>query len=238
MARNRYEIKYVIHRRTAQAFLARASRWMRHDPHLEGRRHYRVRSLYFDTADLRHYRDIVDGHCIKRKLRLRGYDAAGERGFFEVKTRRYRSVEKTRAPASLPEALDLVHDPFASALGRALGAATAEIARRPHLPILTVTYDRIALVDLLGSSLRVTLDENVRCGGPDLFSRPVGIDDLRVLPPGLHVLELKFDHRIPTWLSQTVADLELFARAYSKYGGGVERFRRHAPLVPELARHG
>jgi len=231
----RFEIKYVVSRADAQRLLDRAGAWMRPDPHAGAGFEYEVRSLYYDTPAFRHYDDVVQGLPDRRKFRARGY-GDGRDLFFEVKSRVMRSVIKTRQKAGRDAVEAFLRDPFGSPLPGPCAEHAAELAAEPHAAAAAVRYDRIALESLLEDGIRLTLDRNIRCGGPAAFDRPASLEDARLLPPGRAVLELKFPGRLPSWLSRAVRELELVPREYSKYAQAVRRlYGCAAPAQGELS---
>lgn len=233
----RFEIKYLLGRDEAQRVLDAASHWMRFDAHAGPGGRYLVHSLYFDTLDFESCREVYDGQITKTKFRLRRY-GSDRRCFFEVKSRYNRSVAKTREEADPETAASFVADPFGRPLPGPCAVFAERLARRPRSAVVALSYDRIALEDILGSDLRLTLDFDLRCGPPEMFARGPDIESPRALPPGAAVLELKFSSKIPRWTARLTRELELTPRDCSKYVRSVHRWIGQEPPITEIDSNG
>ena len=75
---NRFELKYLVPRSQLEAIREELTGRMEPDPHA-GPSGYGVWSVYYDTAQLRFYREKIEGLKFRRKLRIRRYgEALGE----------------------------------------------------------------------------------------------------------------------------------------------------------------
>jgi SPX domain protein involved in polyphosphate accumulation len=188
---------------------------------------YPVRSLYYDTADLRFYHEKKDGVKVRRKLRVRNY--GDDLYFLEIKRKINKKVVKERV--SLPRsevsgALDGV-DPAVVMLGRPDGdLQTLERFRFNMrslglIPTVLIAYRRRAWVGRLEPHLRITLDSDLRC-----HTQPVQdaiFEEIELRPfEERCVLELKFDGRPPRWLMDLMSELQLKRESYSKYCEGID----------------
>jgi hypothetical protein len=99
---------------------------------------------------------------------------------------------------------------------------------------VSVVYQRIPLVDILGTNVRVTLDYNLRCGGEVLLGRALRTTDRRLLPPGAAVLEIKYERKMPSWLFAALRRHQLVATRCSKYRLSIERYFDDSPLIDEV----
>jgi len=235
--KNRFEIKYLVPLNQGFEVLNALRHHMRLDPHAGEERHYVVRSLYFDTHDLDGYCEVREGERHRQKFRIRKYTADAEQVSFEVKHKINRLVWKDRFWVEARRAGDLYRDPW-SAAGTELEPIAYAFARVQHRPTVTTVYQRVPLEDLLGTDTRVTLDYNLRCGGPDLLDRELKMTDPRILPPGFGIIEVKYNLRIPNWLFRVMREYELVATTYSKYRQSVERIFDDTPLIAEVDRNG
>ena len=98
--RRRFELKYTVDERLAQAIRGFASAYLMPDKH--GRRSqnyaYPICSLYLDSPQLTLYRATVDGHRSRFKLRIRFYDDSPQTpAYFEIKRRVDAVILKERA---------------------------------------------------------------------------------------------------------------------------------------------
>ena len=189
---------------------------------------YHVRSLYYDTRDLRFYHDAKDGRRNRRKLRVRSYGTP--QYFLEIKRKLDQVTVKERVPvlgSRLADALNGV-DPAVVLAGRSPGdLRTLERFRNLLItlglvPTLLMTYERRAMVGRNEPHLRITLDRDLRGRtrpGPGAL---VEAGKLFAFEPR-HVLELKFNRRPPRWLMDIVARFHLKRIPYSKYCEGIDR---------------
>ncbi|MFT3852144.1 MAG: polyphosphate polymerase domain-containing protein [Ilumatobacteraceae bacterium] len=144
---------------------------------IDGRRAFRYRSLYFDTPDLRSYRDAAHGRPRRWKLRTRTYLDSGESWLeLKLRDRRGRTV-KHRRPRRVdaPAALEPVERSFADDLVGVAGLAN--VLR----PTLTTSYARVTLLDPAAAS-RITVD---------LALRSRLADGRQIALPGQAIVETK-----------------------------------------------
>ena len=253
----RQELKYLVSEADRDRLHARIAPFVRADELAggDGQPSYTVRSVYFDTPDLRDYHEKLSGIQVRRKLRIRAYDLAGHGNptFLEVKRKHGGAVWKDRAALDAGTVTALLGggDPSEAVPPSERVAAARfiyRLRREARRPTLLVTYDREPLVGRLDPSLRITFDRRLRCAaypvlGPDLN----GLYAERGLRPALvgrFILEVKFDRVFPSWLRLVLSEFGLRRQALSKYVIGLDdamaatpwRFRGAA--VPALARLG
>lgn len=188
---------------------------------------YPVRSLYYDTPDLRFYHEKKDGVRIRRKLRVRHY---GEDLYFlEIKRKINKKVVKERVSVRRSEITGALNgvEPAVLMLGRSesdlrtLERFRFNMKSLALLPAVLVTYRRRALVGRLEPQLRITLDSDLR--GRKHPGQDALFDDGELCPfEGRSVLELKFS-RPPRWLMDLVSEFQLQREPYSKYCEGIDR---------------
>jgi hypothetical protein len=139
---------------------------------VEGRRGTDYRSLYFDTAELRHYHEHHNGHAFRSKVRYREYVGSGL-AFLEVKrkTGRGGTNKKRIRVDGIPMKMTPEQRSFVT---------KASTCAEPLLPQLWNHFTRITLVHRSRNE-RLTIDHDLR------FSR---VDGERSLE-GICVAELK-----------------------------------------------
>lgn len=179
---------------------------------IDGRQRFRYETQYFDTPDLRSFRDAVRGRPTRWKVRTRSYLDSGE-AWFEVKLRDRRGrTTKLRRPQCFDTRAQFGTDDRAFVDGCGL-ADLGELA-----PVLRTSYERITLLEPSTAS-RMTIDVDLRCsllGGPS-----VGLD-------GAAIVETKTVGRA------SLADRALWAIGqrpvrFSKYGTGLAAVRPDLP---------
>lgn len=237
----RSELKYLVRETDRERLAERIAPYVRADPHAQARLQstpgYTVRSIYYDTPGLRDWAEKESGDLIRRKVRVRAYDAP-ESGpvFLELKRKEGSKVWKHRAalPASTAGRL-LAGAPATLAPAKAREAAGRFLYRlraEHRRPVLLVAYDREPHVGRFDPSLRVTFDRRLRVApfpAATLDRSGLFSERLRPLLEGHFILEVKFDRAFPSWMRAHLAALGLGQQALSKYGMGVDAYAHAEP---------
>jgi hypothetical protein len=192
---------------------------------------YALSSLYYDSPDLRCYRENEDGVKFRRKLRIRRYET-GEvftdesPVFLEIKQRYDRVTQKRRAVLPYSKALRLCNDREIPDHGPDDKAVIEEIYaflwQYNLRPASIVRYDRQAFAGTeYDVGLRVTFDTSLsfRAGQLRLHEQSSG---LPMLPANLVIMEIKVNERIPYWLTEMIAAHNLQLVGMSKYCRSIE----------------
>lgn len=242
---NRYEIKYFIDELQVPRLRDELAARMDAD-RFSPRGGYPVTSLYYDTPDLRFFWEKIEGLKFRRKLRMRLYGPPSECTDetpvqIEIKQRVNRVTQKRRI--ALPYSLakrwlngrqeiesDPGHQPF-------IHEVTTLIGNLDLRPIVTTGYLREAFVgrdaDL---GLRVTIDHKVHGRDRD-FDFTANAENRFVIPPKLAILEVKANERVPYWVSDLCARMDMSVIRVSKYCQSVQAFGlapRSRTGAPEL----
>jgi len=191
---------------------------------VEGKRGTDYRSLYFDTADLKHYHEHHNGHSFRSKVRFREYVGSGL-CYLEVKRKTGRGgTDKKRIRVdSIPTVMTPEQQAF---------AATASKCPDPLLPQLWNHFTRLTLVHRTRNE-RLTIDHDLR------FTQAGGERSL----DGICVAELKearADRSSP--FARLMRTLRVRPAGMSKYCIGMlllhDRVKRNAfkPILLQLER--
>ena len=188
---------------------------------------YLVRSLYFDTHDLRSFVEKVNGDCNRVKLRIRTYQNTSQPDLqirVELKARKGMAMEKHSTWVSMDAFRDFISswhwqdtdDPV-----------LAEFERYVHLktlrPKILVEYQREGYLSRIKEEVRVTFDHHVKSArASSLFPES---PFFRNYYPGMVVFEIKCDKRQPLWLRKLAMDQGLCFCANSKFTQGIEMAR-------------
>ncbi|NLT53782.1 MAG: polyphosphate polymerase domain-containing protein [Actinomycetales bacterium] len=243
---NRYEIKYLVDVAELPALRAELERRLDPDVHAGAAPHphpdldshaagYGVWSVYYDTADLRFYWEKIEGLRFRRKLRIRRYGTDRltddeEPVHVEIKQRVNRVTQKRRLRLPYREALRLCDqrqpvdcpEPDRALAEEVLGLVCGLDLR----PTTMTGYLRSPYVGRDAElGLRVTIDQRVRGRDRDLRFGSVG-ENRFLVPPTRAVVEIKADERVPYWLTDLTASLNLSVVRLSKYCQSVEVFGR------------
>jgi hypothetical protein len=242
----RYEFKYLVHEHIAEQIRHFVLSYLEPDAYTVGREGvgYPVHSLYLDTPDLQLCRATMEGLKNRFKLRIRFYESAASRVFFEIKRRVNDVILKQRAavkPASVerlvsgkpPQRADLVccdeRNSFAlynfCRLRDELGA----------IPAAYTSYIREGYEPQGSNVCRVTFDRALRAGD---FSGQLGVSSLeRWSRPEVAgtVLELKFTDTFPNWMQVMVEAFNLTRTSMPKYVKCVSLLRSTRPGSPLMS---
>jgi hypothetical protein len=247
----RWELKYIISERTAEAMRDFAKQYLVVDEFGVSRPNfaYPVHSLYLDSRDLRLYWDTINSNKNRFKLRLRYYDNQPDSPvFFEIKRRMNNCILKQRGGVrrdavpwllhgQLPQPEHLLYrEPkYFVALQRFCQHMSHLIAT----PKVHISYLREAWVSPedgttwartdsdsgwvnANGTIRVTFDREVRAAA-DFEARLSTEHEGKVTGFGDNViLELKFTERYPHWFRDMVRCFNLFQGSAAKYCEGVE----------------
>ena len=97
---DRFELKCILPRDVADSIAKDLSAYLRPDAHSDSAGQYAITSLYYDTVDYRAYWDKIQGHRLRRKVRLRVYGnravTAETYCYVEIKQRLNKSLQKRR----------------------------------------------------------------------------------------------------------------------------------------------
>ena len=223
----RYELKYLLDARQADALRRRIEGWM--EPDQFGKT--TIASLYYDTPDRRLVRASIEKPEFKEKLRARSYGPATADSpvFLELKRKACGIVYKRRVRSTVSGVADFLAGGDApdadSQIGRELAAFRRQYGRLE--PACLILYDRTAYVEP-GGEARLTIDENPRYR----MTNPALTDfggAHPLLSPGSAVLELKVQGAMPMWLARTLSEEGIRKTSFSKYG---EAYRRECAAKP------
>jgi len=231
---NRFELKYLITRQQTEQLKTGLRAYVVPDENGNHNGRYTLSSLYYDSPDLRCYREKVDGVKFRRKLRIRRYETGDvftdeTPVFLEIKQRFDRVTQKRRAVLPYRDALRLCNDreipdhgPDDQALIEEIYAFLWQYNLRPAS---IVRYDRQAFAGTeCDVGLRVTFDTSLsfRADQLRLHEQSSG---LPMLPANLVVMEIKVNERIPYWLTEMIAAHNLELVGMSKYCRSIEAAR-------------
>ena len=239
MSSERYELKFPMHVSQKQRVVALARQGLVEDSHGTNAA-YRVSSTYFDTPDLRAYREKLDGEAIRRKFRLRYYSVEGSKGpavgsaFMEIKRRAGNVGHKDRilltdagAEAILSDAAELtrLHQhvaPQARGMVPQIQEVEHAAATTRLQAALVITYWREAWEGSVDHRLRVTFDTRCEALTPHRYLDVTSGAGKPILAPSQCIMEVKFNSVIPRWIRDVVTNEHIQLRRFSKYAAGVE----------------
>ncbi len=169
---------------------------------------YEITSLYFDTKDLRSFREKQDGDNLKSKIRYRYYND-DRNGFLEIKKRMDKYVHKNRYRLSDQD--------FSEHSLRLIKKIGLDLSEFYHFhPQIWIKYTRQAWTEKRNPSIRITIDKNIRhC---KFRGRTQHFKSSRFLKANERILEIKFDHKTRL-ITELINQLDKYHQSVSKYYG-------------------
>jgi hypothetical protein len=232
---NRFELKYLLSLQQAERLKTDLGRYVVPDEHSRDGGRYTLSSLYYDSPDLRCFRENQDGIKFRRKLRIRRYETDEvftdeSPVFLEIKQRFDRVTQKRRTVLPYREALRLCNNREMPGDGIGDKATVDEVYvflwQYNLRPASIVRYDRQAFTGTEHDpGLRVTFDTSLSFRARQLHLHEARAG-LPMLPAHQVVMEIKVDQRIPLWLTQMIAAHNLQLIGISKYCHSIEVAQR------------
>ncbi len=242
--RGRYELKYLIRPDVADRILDFLEPRVEMDEYCRRRdtHSYTVRSIYFDSPDFESFHEKLDGQRHREKFRIRTYNhPASAPLFLEHKRKDGISYVKRRVLLD-KDSFEAVNMLGCGSLEAAAPSGKDDhilekllfrVYRRAFSPVALITYDREAYVYPGEETTRVTFDRNLRASMfPDL-DQICDETGLEYLLYDWIVLELKFNHVVPSWLRQLTMRFDLRRQACSKYCTSVGHFLGGMPTFKD-----
>ena len=222
--KSRFEIKYLVPPSVKAAVMHDVAAMTRVDDHaVDGS--YLIRSLYLDSPFNVAYHEKMDGILRRLKFRIRTYGQTPSVRFMEIKERFSNRILKRKDRIDPHQYQAIITRRFVPINGSpVMREVWSNIARTQLAPLLTIEYRRQPFVGVIDAGLRVTFDTDIRvCRARSLEETT---SRYAVLPNGLSVLEIKFDHYMPHWIQTIVRKFSLRDTAYSKFCLGLDELAR------------
>ena len=215
----RHELKYIVSAAQIPLLKSRIAPIMHLDPHAGADGRYSIRSLYFDDYYNHCYYENENGTDPREKFRIRIYNHSPAVIHLECKRKERGKTLKTAAEITMEQVDQIMK-----------GVRWSNFETLPPLlqkmkllkdtqllqPVVIVEYERIPYVYQNGN-VRVTFDMNVSSSA-DLFRFwDESLTKRPVMPPGMHLMEVKFDEYLPDFIYRGLNLGTLRQTAYSKY---------------------
>jgi hypothetical protein len=223
---SRLEFKYLVRLEDLDALRKALLSFLDPDPFTpSGSNEYTVRSVYLDTFGLDDYYEKESGVQHRQKVRVRGYNeqSLDTRVFLEIKRKDNMAIAKVRASVrfkdlrSLLESGDVeryVPRPEAREEARRF---LFHIYRHSRKPMVLIQYEREAYFYRFDSSVRLTLDKNLRSLAFPELEDVYEETRTRLSFPGHFLLEVKFSKGVPSWFKGILHSFGLERTSFSKY---------------------
>lgn len=205
----RFEFKYLVSSEQKNEIIGKIKPFLYLDPFVTSGSSYLVTSLYLDSPSLTFYRQNEAGLPDRKKIRLRYYNNNQKIVFNEIKRKHQDIVYKDRVvsggPPDSPVELEI-----------------KRLTKLLHLrPTVWITYNRQPWIDSR-NNLRITFDSDIAAASEKFLSDP-NTKWFKKILPGFHVMELKFDGKLPRQIFSILGRFPLIREALSKYRLAVEK---------------
>lgn len=217
-AKYRNELKYIISEDTLEILKNRIKYLIPHDSHVGVDDRYIIRSLYFDDFDNRCFYENENGTDPREKYRIRIYDYSDSVISLECKRKECGMTNKVSCRLTKKEVLNYINGK-----GGALSNGSSTLLTKFNKEVLfglrpkiIVEYEREPFIYRLGN-VRVTFDTNIMSSSQvDSFFEK-HLSKRPVMPMGLHLMEVKYDEFLPSFIYDTLQISSLERTTFSKY---------------------
>lgn len=211
----RHELKFLVSDITLEKLKYRLSPFMETDE-FHTNEFYTIRSLYFDDLFDSCLNENRAGTDNRFKYRVRFYKGNLDYINLEKKYKLRGMTKKEAEQVTLEQVKSYMQLDADVAKGRLTTELFVASLKSGMKPKCIVEYDRYAFVEPAGN-VRITFDMNLR-GSTDIerflndeeFATPV-------LPVGWHILEIKYDEFLPSYILELVDINSLQRQSFSKY---------------------
>ena len=178
---------------------------------------YKVKSLYFDTADNNDYYAKQNGELTRKKIRLRIYDEDSDYAKMEIKGKYDIHQLKESLVISKVDAQKIINGDY-----ECLWLINDDLAKRlysylksGYIPKIIIEYQRIAYITT--TTTRITFDYNIKksIDFEDFYQK--NINYLDVTGEDEVVLEVKFDRFLEPYINKILEKYISRYQSVSKY---------------------
>lgn len=218
MDQYRHELKYVISQAQIPLLRTRIKPFVKLDPHAGPDGLYTIRSVYFDDYYNTCYYENENGTDPREKFRIRIYNHSSDRIGLECKRKERGKTLKKSCIVTKSQADMLINCGEIAIEDQPplLRKMLLQMKTRLLHPVTIVEYERIPYICQHGN-VRVTFDMNMSSSAcfDSFFSDKV--PKRPIMPPGMHLLEVKFDEYLPDYIYGALNLGTLQQTSYSKY---------------------
>ena len=216
---SRVEKKFVLTTAVAENLFAKLRQILPGDDY-SGYNPYYVRSLYFDSFKNDDYWDKLAGIELRKKIRLRVYNAEKSVIKLEVKQKEGENQRKRSLTIAHDEALDMINGNVDFLLKREDSIAQDIyyiFKTELYQPKCIVQYKRRAFA-IPTNNIRITFDSEITSseGHFDLFDSFPGVV-YPVESKNVVVLEVKYNHFLLSYVKDALQMCDAVESSYSKY---------------------
>lgn len=229
MKKYRNEWKYCCTEKELMYVEARAKGILPIDSHASEEGRYVVRSLYFDDFVFSCAHDTEKGLAERYKYRIRYYGNSPQRLKLERKEKKCGRCRKQSCPITIQQYELIMKGEIAEVFWNTDSAVLKrfcmDVWKRGFEPKAIIEYERTAYVEEM-TNIRITMDRDIKVSDDVEHFLDGNYLAVPVLERGLHVLEVKFDSVLPSYIKKVLYVNTLQQTSCSKYYTGIKRMRR------------
>lgn len=210
----RREKKYLLTRLEYELIKRDLARHMRPDKHHVSH----VYSVYFDNDNDDLVINSLESSDYRYKVRARSYGRASSGMIFlEIKSKLDGTVYKRRVKLTIDEyRAYLAGQKLADS--QVMNEIDYVISKKSLRPKIFIAYDRLAYAAADGSSLRVTIDHNLRSRSHDTDIARIDDCENYFADDERFIMEIKSSGGLPGWLTDSLSRHHIYPSSFSKYG--------------------
>ena len=216
----RNEWKYCENEADLLAMKERLAGILNYDAHAGEDGKYEIQSLYFDDYKDTCARDNVAGEGERFKYRIRYYGNESEKLWLEKKEKKNSGCYKQKCALSIQEYQDIIDgkamEVFWETQKLLLKEFCVDIVTKRFSPKVIISYQREAFVEPI-TNIRITLDRNISASDEIGQFLSGNYFCVPVMEKEKHVLEVKFDEVLPSYIKAVLQSDVLLQQSFSKY---------------------
>ena len=216
----RSEWKYCEEEADLLAIKQKLTALLEYDSYAEENGKYTIHSLYFDDYKDTCAKENVAGEGRRFKYRVRYYGNNPEKLWLEKKEKLNSYCYKRKCSISPKEFQSIIDgnafDVFWNTDEQLLKEFCIDTVTRRFLPRVIIDYEREAFVEII-SNVRITLDYNISASDETEFFLSGNYFNIPVLEKKKHILEVKFDDVLPSYIKTALQADVLIQQSFSKY---------------------
>ncbi len=216
----RSEHKTIISVLDGNVIEHRLKKLLPYDQYSSSNGKYTVSSLYFDSIGNRALQEKIDGVAVREKFRIRYYNRDTSFIRLEKKIKNFQRTSKFQATVSLDFVQRILNDDCYSEIPNNSDLVREFLIKKKIYmlhPVSCVHYERTAYHYAV-NDVRITLDRNIHSQS-SFFGRTLQSfkSSLPIINHGSMILEVKYNHFLPSFIQNLLLIPNMVLTAASKY---------------------
>lgn len=228
MKKYRNEWKFVCTNSNLKLLDARIKGVLFIDSHAKNNGKYYVHSLYFDDYKNSCAIENDMGLSKRYKWRIRFYDNYEKKLFLEKKEKIYGRCHKKQCELSEFEYNKILNldvlELFWKTEKKLLKEFCLAIINRQFKPKVIIDYERTAYIEEI-TNIRITLDTNITASYDFNNFTSGNYIKIPIQDINYHVLEVKFDYILPSYIRNIICSYGFSQTSFSKYYLGIKKIQ-------------